>query len=110
MMITNALIFIMYFLVSASGLLLLKLSDGELISAKGIGGLFLYAVGFLIWYVVLSRINLSAAFPIAAGGLIISTQLVGYFFLKEYISMSHIAGILVIILGIALITIGDKPV
>ncbi len=100
---TNLLYMISYLLISVTGVTLLKLSDGKLLSFNGITGLFLYALGFLIWYMILTRISLSVAFPIAAGGLVVVTQVAGYYFLKEQIGISHIIGIVLIIIGITVV-------
>ena len=62
-----------------------------------------YGSVFLIWYYVLTRMPLSTAFPIAAGSLIVSVQIVGYRFLSEPLALSHLTGIALILVGIGVI-------
>jgi len=92
--------------VSASivGLHLLKLSEGSLLSARFAGGLSLHACGFLIWYVLLTRMPLSVAFPLAAGALMVGTQISGYFFLEEALSGRHLLGVLAILIGLVMVS------
>lgn len=103
----NFIFMMSYLTVSVGGLTLLKISDGRLFSIYGMVGVLLYGLGFLLWYLILSRISLSVAFPIAAGGLVILTQLSGYFLLKETISLSHLIGVILIMLGITVVAYGN---
>ena len=79
---SNIIFMLVYVVTSVSGLVLLKMSDGKLLSYSGVAGIFLYGAGFIIWYLILTRVSLSIAFPIAAGGLVVATQVAGYFILK----------------------------
>lgn len=63
-------------------------------------GFIAYALGFLIWLVVLKLYPLSLAFPIAAGSLIVGTQLVGYFALGDKFDLVRMIGVLFIVAGI----------
>lgn len=103
----NIVFMLIYIATSVSGLIFLKMSDGKLISYIGIAGIVLYGAGFLIWYLILTRVSLSTAFPIAAGGLVVATQIAGYFILKENLSLFHLLGVLFIIVGISIVTVGD---
>lgn len=103
----NIIFMLIYIVTSVSGLVFLKMSDGKLFSYTGIAGIGLYGAGFIIWYILLTRIYLSVAFPIAAGGLVVATQLAGYFILKESLSLSHLLGVLLIITGISIVALGD---
>ena len=93
-----------YVLASVAGLHLLKLSGGSLFSARFVCGLGLHASGFLIWYVLLTRMPLSVAFPLAAGALMVGTQISGYFFLEEALSGRHLLGVLMILTGLVVIS------
>ena len=94
-----------YTAISVSGLTLLKLSDGSFFTWYGAIGGFLYGIGFIIWYGILTQLPLSVAFPIAAGSLVFGTQAVGYFFLREPLGVLHIAGVLLIVGGIVMVSL-----
>lgn len=101
----NITILIIYILLNLIGLTLLKNSQ-SIISYHGIGGMFLYGLGFIIWlFVILRAMPLSIAFPLAAGSLMIGTQIFGYYFLNEKISFYQLAGVLMIVIGLCLIYI-----
>lgn len=91
-----------YALVSAFGLYKIKAADGLQDSAFWFGA-FAYGAGFLLWLLILRKFPLSISFPIAAGSLIITTQAVGHMFLKEALSTTHLAGVALIIAGIAVV-------
>lgn len=93
-----------YVLASVVGLHLLKLSGGAVLSARFVCGLGLHACGFLIWYALLTRMPLSVAFPLAAGALMIGTQISGYFFLEEALGARHLLGVLIILTGLVVIS------
>ncbi len=63
-------------------------------------GCFFYGTGFLMWLLILRVLPLSIAFPVAAGSLIVATQLFGVLVLKEPIAPWHIAGIAFILVGV----------
>lgn len=62
----------------------------------------LYAAGFIIWAVVLSRLNLSFAYPLFALNYVIIPVL-SWRILGEEISLSQWAGILTICVGVVLV-------
>jgi drug/metabolite transporter (DMT)-like permease len=61
-----------------------------------------YGVSILLWMVVLSRVEVSFAYPFLSIGYIVSA-VVGYFFLGESLTPLRIAGITVICAGVFLI-------
>lgn len=64
-----------------------------------IGGIFLYVVSTVIWLMLLSRINLSVAYPgLSIGYLII--LIISWFYLKEAITSYQIIGVTLIVSGI----------
>lgn len=67
-----------------------------------IGGLSCYVVSVLAWLVVLSKVEVSLAYPFLSIGYIV-TAFVGYYFLGESMSLYKVSGIGVICLGIALL-------
>ena len=68
-----------------------------------LGGTFLFGIALLCWFFVLSRIQLSIAYPISTSLNLGLVALGSWIFFKEYLSVFHIAGIALIILGIFLI-------
>lgn len=101
------LLFATYTTVSCSGLYLMKASE-SLISVRFVIGGTLYAAGAAMWIVILRIFPLSMAFPVAAGSLIVTTTLTGYFLLSERISLSQLVGIGLVLVGIVLIG-ASKP-
>lgn len=67
------------------------------------GGLFCYGFSLLMWFYVLSRMELSKAYPMVSLGYVF-TLILGYLFLNESITFSKIAGILLIMVGVIILT------
>jgi drug/metabolite transporter (DMT)-like permease len=61
-------------------------------------GFLLYAVSVINWIIVLSRVDVSAAYPLVSLGYIVSA-IWGYYGFGEAITPWRIAGIALIILG-----------
>jgi len=68
-----------------------------------LGGLFCYAVSVLIWFYVLSQMELSRAYPLVSIGYVF-TLFLGYFLLGEALTWTKIIGICVIIIGVIIIS------
>ncbi|AAO35859.1 transporter [Clostridium tetani] len=66
-------------------------------------GIVSYGTSFLIWIKVLSKVELSYAYPMVSLGYVITT-IYAYFFLNENISIERVLGILLIIGGVFLIS------
>lgn len=64
--------------------------------------LLCYSISIISWMVVLSRVEVSFAYPFLSIGYILSA-VVGYFFLGESVTTIRIAGIVVICIGVLLI-------
>lgn len=71
---------------------------GYMTSPFVVGGLALYGLGAFVWLFVLSRIELSAAYPFVGLGFIM-TMLIGAFALGENVNATRIAGTLLIAAG-----------
>ncbi|ADM10426.1 hypothetical protein PB2503_11909 [Parvularcula bermudensis HTCC2503] len=99
-----------YTLLSVGGLAMVK-SASDIWSVQFMAGSTLYGLGFLIWFGILLRaLPLSVGFPIAAGSLIVGTQIMGAFVLNETLSPQHLIGIALLILGLAvLVAGGERP-
>lgn len=103
MLILRISLVLLYFVCTLYGLYALKAYDFGMTWGYIIGFLA-YALGFMIWLIVLKLYPLSVAFPIAAGGLIVGSQLVGYFALSDKLDLSRVIGVMLIILGILIIS------
>jgi len=66
-------------------------------------GLGCYVFSVVIWLLVLSRVEVSYAYPLLSVGYIV-TALAGRYFFEEALSPARWAGILVICFGVWLIT------
>ena len=66
-------------------------------------GLFCYVISVAVWLLVLSRVEVSYAYPFLSVGYIV-TACAGWFFFQENLSVTRLMGIAVICLGVWLIT------
>lgn len=67
-------------------------------------GVFFSGVGAFIWLMVLSRVDLSLAFPISGGIFYMLLFLVSRLILKEEITLYRWMGLITILIGITLMT------
>lgn len=68
-----------------------------------LSGLFCYGLSLLLWFYVLSKMELSKAYPLVSLGYVF-TLILGYFFLNEAITITKIAGIALIMVGVIVLT------
>ncbi len=68
-----------------------------------LGAMFCYVVSFIMWMIVLSRVNVSLASPFLSVGYII-TAVLAYFILNEPFTLQKMIGIAVICLGVIILT------
>lgn len=68
-----------------------------------IAGVVCYALSFILWLLVLSRLDLGKAYPMVSFGYVIAV-LLGYFMLGEELNAMKIAGLLFIIVGVLFIS------
>lgn len=66
-------------------------------------GAFLYGISFLIWIKVLSKVELSYAYPMVSIGYIF-VMVFSYFVFKENITLMRLIGVSFIIIGVIFIT------
>ena len=64
-----------------------------------LSGLFCYGLSLLLWFYVLSKMELSKAYPLVSLGYVF-TLILGYWFLNEEITISKIIGITLIMVGV----------
>ena len=113
----NVVLFIIYVILSSSGLILFKLGSlnpdvnltvfgySLIFSIKSIIGMFCYGFSFLLWLIIVSRMNLTIAMPLSVG-IVNTLVLIGsIIFLKEKITVIQIIGIITVVIGVSLITI-----
>ena len=62
-------------------------------------GLSCYVISVIVWMLVLSRVEVSYAYPFLSVGYILTTVL-GYWFFNETITIERIVGILLICIGV----------
>jgi multidrug transporter EmrE-like cation transporter len=70
-----------------------------------LGGLSLYGLGTVLWLGVLSRTEVSQAYPFVGLGFVL-TALIGYFLFGDALSPLRMGGIALVIVGIFLISRG----
>ncbi|MFL0195887.1 SMR family transporter [Clostridium sp. WILCCON 0269] len=66
-------------------------------------GIISYGLSFLLWIKVLSKMELSYAYPMVSLGYVV-TMIFSYFIFKENISFVRILGVAFIILGVILVS------
>lgn len=113
----SVLYLIVYALISACGLLFIKIAFrnsadvSELLPRIGwllrspafLFGMLLYVTGFVMWIAMLSRGELSYVFPVASGALYLAVTLLAVLVLHEAVTPLRIVGILAILIGIVLV-------
>ena len=112
----SIILFISYALCSGSGLIIIKIAMNNK-SAKSLNivhtflqteffiGFLLYAFGFLLWMLILSKYKLNIAFPIAMSLFFVVSGLGSYFILNESFARIQVIGILFCLIGILLISV-----
>jgi multidrug transporter EmrE-like cation transporter len=68
-----------------------------------IGGLTCYVISVVVWLLVLSRVEVSFAYPLLSIGYIV-TAFAGWRFFNESMTMTRWSGIIIICFGVWLIT------
>lgn len=67
------------------------------------GSMFCYAISIVMWMMVLSKVEVSYAYPFLSIGYVLSA-VVGYFLFQENVTPVRVAGIIVICVGVFLIS------
>ena len=81
----------------------LLVSLGEIIrNIPVMSGMFLYCISFIIWVKVLSKTELSYAYPFVSLGYLL-IMVFSFFVFKENITYSRIIGTLFVIIGVIFI-------
>lgn len=118
--IMNIILFILYVILSTSGLILFKfgaenanihlniLGFGINFSIKTLIGIFCYGCSFLLWMVIISRMNLTVAMPLSIAVVNTLVILGSCLILKEKITLHQGIGIFIVILGVCIMSWGKK--
>ena len=114
------IMFVCYVLLASSGLVLFKMGSSNAnltlnlfgitinYSLKMLLGLFCYGFSFILWMLIVSKMNLTIAMPLSVA--IVNTLIVveSCLLLKEKINMTQGIGIFVIIIGVCVMMFGGK--
>ena len=68
-------------------------------------GLVLYGLAFLLYAAALARLPLNVAHPVLTAGAVASVAICSYFIFREPFHWTTIVGILLVIAGVAFITV-----
>lgn len=114
------IMFTCYVLLASSGLILFKLGSANSnltlnifgltinYSIKMILGLLCYGCSFILWMLIVSKMNLTIAMPLSVA-IVNTLVLVGScLVLKEKITLLQGIGIFTVILGVCIMTWGNK--
>lgn len=113
-----AFLFVLYVCLSAGGLLLFKWGSADInvnvtsaffsirFSWKMLLGILCYGCSFLLWLYIVTQMNLSWAMPLSVGVVNLLVLLGASLLLKETITPLQWIGVMVIVIGLALINAG----
>jgi multidrug transporter EmrE-like cation transporter len=69
-----------------------------------LGGLLIYGLSVVAWLVVLSKVDVSYAYPFVALGMVVTT-FSGHYLLGETLPAMRVVGLAVIVLGVVLLAL-----
>ena len=112
----DVILFAAYTLASTAAVMMIKQFVGPAVhawkAAPGLSGPLallalgaaLYGCSFLLWMFILSRTQLSVAFPVVIGATLAATTLGAWLVLREPVNLVRLAGIAVVFAGIVLVS------
>ena len=68
-----------------------------------LSGMFSYGISIILWMIVLSKVNVSLAYPFLSVGYVV-TAVLAYLIFKEPLTVQNIFGIAIICLGVVILT------
>lgn len=110
-------LFIAYITMSVLGLTLFKMGSTHIktnfswtefylsVPPVALLGLLCYAIGFILWFYILSKVEMSYISPLAMGITTIAIFLVGVLMFKESVSITKIVGVGIIVTGVIIMNI-----
>ncbi len=93
-----------YSMISAWGMFKLKSAE-SIFSLSFVFGFALYATSFLMWVYMLRRFPLSIIFPVSSSMVLLSTQLMGYYFFNETITPLRVIACVLIVVAVILLSL-----
>ena len=72
-------------------------------------GALSYGTSFVLWLIVLARVPLSVAYPIAVGVTIAVSTLFAWLLLREPMSLRLVLGLVLIVAGVTLVSTATSP-
>lgn len=114
------ILFVLYVLLASSGLILFKMGAVNpninfnilnfhiIFSIKSLIGMFCYGCSFVLWMIIVSKMNLTIAMPLSVA--IINTLVVveSCLLLNEKITITQGIGIFIVIIGVVIMTCGKQ--
>lgn len=94
--------------LSGSYLEKLKLLFMFLMDPFIISGFFAAFLSALAWMAAMTKFEVSFAYPIVLGGLVLGTNLIAIMFLHESLSCTKIFALVMVVLGISLLLLDGK--
>lgn len=71
------------------------------------GGIALFGLAFILYSLVLTKVNLSIAYPVMTSLGLVIISLVSLLVFKEVITSTQVGGLLLIIIGVWLVSLGN---
>ncbi len=93
-----------YVLAATFGLYRMKAAPA-VASAEFLMGALCYALSFFLWMLILLRMPLSIAFPLATGLVIVATQVSAALWLNEPLTWWKATAVVLIVTGIGLLSV-----
>ena len=107
-LIFSFLIFIIVGLNTVAQVLLKSGATENILNLYLLGGVFTYGLSTFVYISVLSKLNLSVAYPVVIGLTVVATTMAGAILLREKVSTVNWMGIGLILSGICAVAFG-KP-
>lgn len=116
---TSIIFFLLYAIISSSGLVLFKSGSENLkvnyikgllnleISSQVLIGILCYGLSFIMWLLIVNKLDLTYAMPLGVGLTNIFVIIGSKFILKEEITINKIIAIVLIVVAVFIINI-DK--
>lgn len=116
---TSIIFFLLYAIISSSGLVLFKSGSENLkvnyikgllnleISSQVLIGILCYGLSFIMWLLIVNKLDLTYAMPLGVGLTNIFVIIGSKFILKEEITINKIIAIVLIVIAVFIINI-DK--
>ena len=111
------LLFIIYVILSTSGLILFKLGSSHLtlgfqnsifsmnISLITLLGMMCYLISFVLWMIIIGKSEVSYIVPLGVACTNVAVLLSSYFILNETISLNTVIGAALIIIGVIVLSL-----